>query len=249
MASSLVYSTPQAVRHGSFTTGLSEQQGKKARRAALERRNTVAEQSGSTSSPAAVCLQTVSPLERFRVAKEQVSTLFDNIQGLLQESGENLLALASEDEVLSSSDDLRELRLELETERSRMRNIAEKVRSNQMKVAFFGRTSNGKSSTINALLHDRVLPSGIGHTTNCFCCVEGTSEEKGFLQLPGSDQRKSIEVSCDCVTNRFSLTAVNPLTVSVLCTCRGACLPYELQPYSGSGFVEQYKNKVKEMTV
>lgn len=40
-----------------------------------------------------------------------------------------------------------------------------------MKVAFFGRTSNGKSSVINAMLRDKVLPSGIGHTTNCFLQV------------------------------------------------------------------------------
>lgn len=40
-----------------------------------------------------------------------------------------------------------------------------------MKVAFFGRTSNGKSSVINAMLRERILPSGIGHTTNCFLQV------------------------------------------------------------------------------
>lgn len=40
-----------------------------------------------------------------------------------------------------------------------------------MKVAFFGRTSNGKSSVINAMLRDKILPSGIGHTTNCFLQV------------------------------------------------------------------------------
>lgn len=41
-----------------------------------------------------------------------------------------------------------------------------------MKVAFFGRTSNGKSSVINAMLRDKILPSGIGHTTNCFLQVK-----------------------------------------------------------------------------
>lgn len=40
-----------------------------------------------------------------------------------------------------------------------------------MKVAFFGRTSNGKSSVINAMLREKILPSGIGHTTNCFLQV------------------------------------------------------------------------------
>ena len=63
-----------------------------------------------------------------------------------------------------------------------------------MNVAFFGRTSNGKSTVINALLHDKVLPSGIGHTTNCFCSVVGCNEEEGFLLTPGSDQPQNVKV-------------------------------------------------------
>ncbi|KAL7991004.1 hypothetical protein Chor_014434 [Crotalus horridus] len=46
--------------------------------------------------------------------------------------------------------------------------IGEVLARRHMKVAFFGRTSSGKSSVINAMLWDKVLPSGIGHTTNCF---------------------------------------------------------------------------------
>jgi hypothetical protein len=40
-----------------------------------------------------------------------------------------------------------------------------------MKVAFFGRTSNGKSTAVNSLLGERILPMGIGHTTSCFLQV------------------------------------------------------------------------------
>merc|ERR1719470_245036 len=36
-----------------------------------------------------------------------------------------------------------------------------------MKVAFFGRTSNGKSTAINSLLGDKILPTGMGHTRAC----------------------------------------------------------------------------------
>ena len=39
-------------------------------------------------------------------------------------------------------------------------------RRHHLKTVFFGRTSSGKSSTINALLEDRVLPVGLGHTTS-----------------------------------------------------------------------------------
>lgn len=56
------------------------------------------------------------------------------------------------------------------------------------------RTSNGKSTVINAMLRDRVLPSGIGHTTNCFLRVEGTDRDEAYLTIEGSEDRKSIKV-------------------------------------------------------
>ncbi|XP_046851045.1 mitofusin-2-like [Xenia sp. Carnegie-2017] len=62
-----------------------------------------------------------------------------------------------------------------------------------MKVAFFGRTSNGKSTVINALLGDLILPSGIGHTTSCFLSVNGTEVETPYVLTPGSDEKKNIQ--------------------------------------------------------
>ncbi|XP_028259140.1 mitofusin-1-like [Parambassis ranga] len=62
-----------------------------------------------------------------------------------------------------------------------------------MKVAFFGRTSSGKSTVINAMMKDRVLPSGIGHTTNCFLSVEGTDDDKAYLKTEGSEEEQSIK--------------------------------------------------------
>lgn len=44
------------------------------------------------------------------------------------------------------------------------------------------------------MLRDRVLPSGIGHTTNCFLSVEGTEEDKAYLKTEGSEEEKSIKV-------------------------------------------------------
>uniref|UniRef100_A0A8C1W5C2 Mitofusin 2 n=1 Tax=Cyprinus carpio TaxID=7962 RepID=A0A8C1W5C2_CYPCA len=49
------------------------------------------------------------------------------------------------------------------------------------------------SSVINAMLWDKVLPSGIGHTTNCFLRVEGTDGNEAFLLTEGSDERKSVK--------------------------------------------------------
>lgn len=59
---------------------------------------------------------------------------------------------------------------------------------------YFIRTSNGKSTVVNAMLHDRVMPSGIGHTTNCFLSVEGTDEDRAYLKTEGSEEEKSIKV-------------------------------------------------------
>lgn len=44
------------------------------------------------------------------------------------------------------------------------------------------------------MLRDRVLPSGIGHTTNCFLSVEGTDDDRAYLKTEGSDEEKSIKV-------------------------------------------------------
>uniref|UniRef100_A0A8C4R2H0 Mitofusin 1b n=1 Tax=Eptatretus burgeri TaxID=7764 RepID=A0A8C4R2H0_EPTBU len=43
------------------------------------------------------------------------------------------------------------------------------------------------------MLWDKVLPSGIGHTTNCFISVGGTDGSEGFLTTEGSEERHSIK--------------------------------------------------------
>lgn len=78
-------------------------------------------------------------------------------------------------------------------------------------TVFFTRTSNGKSSVINAMLCDKVLPSGIGHTTNCFLRVEGTDGNEAFLLTEGSEERKSIMVSRSPVLGHVC-SLINPLT-------------------------------------
>lgn len=65
----------------------------------------------------------------------------------------------------------------------------------------FFRTSSGKSSVINAMLWDKVLPSGIGHTTNCFLSVEGTDGDKAYLMTEGSDEKRSVKVKYLAISN------------------------------------------------
>lgn len=74
-------------------------------------------------------------------------------------------------------------------------------------LLFSPRTSNGKSTVINAMLWDKVLPSGIGHTTNCFLRVEGTDGHEAFLLTEGSEEKKSVKVGAGqpalCLGNQW----------------------------------------------
>ena len=78
--------------------------------------------------------------------------------------------------------------------------ISEIISRDQMKVAFFGRTSNGKSTTINAMLQDKILPMGMGHTTNCFLSVHGLDTPDPYILVPGSDDKKNVKV---CLLKKY----------------------------------------------
>ena len=75
----------------------------------------------------------------------------------------------------------------------KVRGIQDVLKRDHMKVAFFGRTSNGKSTVINAMLRDKILPSGIGHTTNCFLQVEGSENGESYLMTDGSNEKQSVQ--------------------------------------------------------
>lgn len=44
------------------------------------------------------------------------------------------------------------------------------------------------------MLHDKILPSGIGHTTNCFLQVEGSDTDEAFLRTEGSEEKQNVQV-------------------------------------------------------
>uniref|UniRef100_A0A8C2PTP6 Mitofusin 1b n=1 Tax=Cyprinus carpio TaxID=7962 RepID=A0A8C2PTP6_CYPCA len=132
-----------------------------------------------------------SPLKRFVQAKKKISEVFEQLLVYVQEGTEFVKGELkfSSTRPLRSSTQLDQI----EGYTSQLFKIKEVLSRNHMKVAFFGRTSNGKSTVVNAMLRDRVLPSGIGHTTNCFLSVEGTDEDKAFLKTEGSEEEKSIK--------------------------------------------------------
>lgn len=71
--------------------------------------------------------------------------------------------------------------LEVKSFEESLATIKEMFLRDNMKVVFFGRTSNGKSTVINAMLHAKILPQGMGHTTCCFLQVEGNTDDEKYV--------------------------------------------------------------------
>uniref|UniRef100_A0A8C1ZF07 Mitofusin 1b n=1 Tax=Cyprinus carpio TaxID=7962 RepID=A0A8C1ZF07_CYPCA len=132
-----------------------------------------------------------SPLKRFVQAKKKIGEVFEQLLVYVQEGSEFVKETCNNESLENIAN--RSQLDQIEAYTSKLSTIKEVLARRHMKVAFFGRTSNGKSTVINAMLRDRVLPSGIGHTTNCFLSVEGTDEDKAFLKTEGSEEEKSIK--------------------------------------------------------
>ncbi|XP_047586933.1 mitofusin-1 isoform X1 [Lutra lutra] len=135
--------------------------------------------------------ETASPLKHFVLAKRAITAIFDQLLEFVTEGSYFVEATYRNPELdqVATEDDL----IEIQGYRNKLSVIGEVLSRRHMKVAFFGRTSSGKSSVINAMLWDKVLPSGIGHTTNCFLSVEGTDGDKAYLMTEGSDEKKSVK--------------------------------------------------------
>lgn len=159
----------------------SEDEGK-GRRGKLNRSLTISSQPAS-GARAGQSREPSSPLKRFAQAKDAIRRAFHHLGARLDDSQAFMRAAKQGKEC----EDVARLV-------ERARGIQEVLSRDHMKVAFFGRTSNGKSSVINALLHGRVLPVGIGHTTNCFCSVVGVEGSEGYLLTGDSQERRSIKV-------------------------------------------------------
>uniref|UniRef100_A0AAX7SG64 Dynamin-type G domain-containing protein n=1 Tax=Astatotilapia calliptera TaxID=8154 RepID=A0AAX7SG64_ASTCA len=138
-----------------------------------------------------VSVKAFSPLKHFVVAKKTISDVFEQLLHYVKETSEFVEDISG-NKVLENiaTQDQKE---QIKAYRDKLAVIKEVLARRHMKVAFFGRTSNGKSTVINAMLRDRVLPSGIGHTTNCFLSVEGTDDDKAYLKTDGSDEKKSVK--------------------------------------------------------
>nr|KAG5704743.1 hypothetical protein BaRGS_005199 [Batillaria attramentaria] len=134
-----------------------------------------------------------SALQLFVQAKKRINDIFKDIGDYVTEvdtfvKGVVAKGKGGEEEIISPQN--AEV---VEGFKAKIDGIREVLSRDHMKVVFFGRTSNGKSTVINAMLREKILPSGIGHTTNCFIQVEGSDNEEASLLTEDSNQPKNIQ--------------------------------------------------------
>ncbi|XP_060564780.1 mitofusin-1-like isoform X2 [Ruditapes philippinarum] len=130
-----------------------------------------------------------SPLKLFGQAKKNINEIYKDVLDFLSEA-ETFV------EGIETSRYLEGVQCQEHVKQCRERvcSIMEVLSRDHMKVVFFGRTSNGKSTTINAMLREKILPTGIGHTTNCFLQVEGSDSHEGYLLTEEEpDKPKSVQ--------------------------------------------------------
>lgn len=119
-----------------------------------------------------------SPLSRFPKAKKHIFNIFSELDSYVANAKEYYENCDILDE--SSTDRLRDMNATI----GAIKNV---ISRNRMKVAFFGRTSNGKSTAINAILGDEVLPTSSGDTTSCFLQIHGNKGNEAFLVVQRKD--------------------------------------------------------------
>ncbi|KAJ6632777.1 Transmembrane GTPase Marf [Pseudolycoriella hygida] len=128
-----------------------------------------------------------SPLQVFVRAKKRINDIFVEIEEYVVETVRFIDDHPAEVKIV----DVEESQ-QFHSYVQKVSGIRSVLSRDHMKVAFFGRTSNGKSSVINAMLREKILPSGIGHTTNCFCQVEGVDGKEAYLIKEDSDEKLNV---------------------------------------------------------
>ncbi|XP_017880366.1 transmembrane GTPase Marf isoform X2 [Ceratina calcarata] len=129
-----------------------------------------------------------SPLQIFVKAKKKINDIFVEIDDYVQDTVGFMKSLQSDRNIVTKEEAER-----IASYVDKVHAIRDVLKRDHMKVAFFGRTSNGKSTVINAMLRDKILPSGIGHTTNCFLQVEGSENGESYLITEGSAEKQPVQ--------------------------------------------------------
>jgi len=129
-----------------------------------------------------------SPLQHFVQAKKKINEIFKEVESYVNETERFLVTVPKEAEVAPD-----EVYAAAQEYGLKVAGIREVLERDHMKVAFFGRTSNGKSTAINSLLGDKILPTGIGHTTSCFLQVEGSHTGEAYLTTDTDGSHQSLQ--------------------------------------------------------
>ncbi|XP_012270307.1 transmembrane GTPase Marf [Orussus abietinus] len=129
-----------------------------------------------------------SPLQIFVKAKKKINDIFLEIEDYVQDVVGFMETLRGDRDVVNEEEATK-----IKAYVGKVHGIRDVLKRDHMKVAFFGRTSNGKSTVINAMLREKILPSGIGHTTNCFLQVEGSDNDESYLVTEGSSAKQPVE--------------------------------------------------------
>nr|CAG4651598.1 EOG090X01A3 [Triops cancriformis] len=129
-----------------------------------------------------------SPLQIFGKAKKGINETFVEIEHFVDQTQKFLQSLPQDAQLINDKE-----KIAVDSYSEKVHGIREVLARDHMKVAFFGRTSNGKSSVINAMLREKILPSGIGHTTNCFLQVEGSENGEAYLVAENCSERQNVK--------------------------------------------------------
>ncbi|XP_066024297.1 mitofusin-2 isoform X2 [Pocillopora verrucosa] len=145
-------------------------------------------------------------LHNFVEAKQKINAKFRDLEKYLEDCEKFLAEFRKADE---NERDIKKFSSKVSGHLAQVSRISEVLSRDQIKMAFFGRTSNGKSTTINAMLQDKILPTGLGHTTNCFLSVHGSDLPDPYILVPGSDDKRSVK-SLDELADALSKEKLDP---------------------------------------
>ncbi|KQS52451.1 transmembrane GTPase fzo [Drosophila erecta] len=156
-----------------------------------------------------------SRLSEFVDAKTELQDIYHDLSNYLS----SFLTLLEESVLLKD----RQVLKHLCAFSSRVEAIAKVLSRDRMKVAFFGRTSNGKSAVINALLHEKILPSAMGHTTSCFCQVQANgTDETEHVKVEQEEQHMELSALKE-LASAHSLRALKPSTLLHVNMAKNRC--------------------------
>jgi len=158
-----------------------------------------------------------SPIKQFGLAKTRIGEIFTDINKYVSDSSTVVYAEDMKDIVKPQHIEL------VKNYLTKTAGILDMVQRNCMKVAFFGRTSNGKSSVVNAMLKGKFLPSGIGHTTNCFVQVEGTDQSEAYIITEDKPDVKQSVQSLSHLASALSKVKLDSNSLIRICWPKNKC--------------------------